>query len=87
MYRAKRPQLEHFNVTWARGGGGAAAGSLWIGPAHDGQLSDSPARSDAIRCRAWAGLYVLGRGFRISTPAGYDGDCHGPTVLTEMIEK
>ena len=37
-------------------------------PLHDGQLSDSPVRSLAMRCRACAGLYVAGRGFRMGPP-------------------
>ena len=36
-----------------------------MAPAHDGQLSGAPFRSFAIRCSACAGLYELGRGFRI----------------------
>jgi hypothetical protein len=68
IYRAKRPHRVHFNVTWDFGGGGERTGSRSIGPEHDGQLSGDPFRSLAIRCSAWAGLYVFGRGFRMVPP-------------------
>jgi hypothetical protein len=34
-------------------------------PEHDGQLRGDPLRSLTMRCSAWAGLYVAGRGLRI----------------------
>jgi len=40
-------------------------GERSICPEQDGQLSGDPVRSLAIRCRACAGLYVTGLGFRI----------------------
>jgi len=45
-------------------------GSRSIGPEHDGQLSGRPLRSLEMRCRAWAGLYVFGRGFLMLPPDG-----------------
>lgn len=36
-------------------------------PEQDGQLSGEPVRSFAIRCSAWAGLYVAGRGLRMTS--------------------
>jgi hypothetical protein len=68
MYRAKRPQLVHLSVTWLRGGGGAIDGSRSMLPEHDGQLSGAPVRSLEMRFSACAGLYVAGRGFRMSPP-------------------
>src|SRR3712207_9193778 len=41
-----------------------------MSPEHDGQLRGEPLRSLAIRCSAWAGLYVFGRGLRMSPPRG-----------------
>lgn len=70
MYRAKRPQLVHRNVTCDRGGGGECEGSRSMGPEHDGQLNGFPLRSLAMRCSAWAGLYVFGRGLRMLPPDG-----------------
>jgi hypothetical protein len=37
-------------------------------PEHDGQLSGEPVRSLAIKCSACAGLYVAGRGLRMTPP-------------------
>ena len=37
-----------------------------MAPEHDGQLSGVPVRSLAIRFNACAGLYVAGRGLRIT---------------------
>ena len=65
MYRAVRPQPQQRSVTWDRGGGGTLFGVRSIGPEQEGQLSDVPVRSLAIRFSACAGLYVAGRGFRI----------------------
>ena len=45
-------------------------GSRSIGPEHDGQLSGRPLRSLEMRCKAWAGLYVFGRGFLMLPPDG-----------------
>lgn len=70
MYRARRPQLVHLSVTCECGCGGACAGSRVICPSQLGQLRGSPVRSAAIRCRACAGLYVFGRGLRITPPRG-----------------
>jgi hypothetical protein len=36
-------------------------------PEHDGQLSGEPVRSLAIKCSACAGLYVAGRGLRMTS--------------------
>jgi hypothetical protein len=66
MYRATRPHVRHLSVTWDRGGGGNCPGLRSIGPEHDGQLSGEPVRSFAIRFNACAGLYVAGRGLRIT---------------------
>lgn len=44
------------------------AGDRSIGPEQEGQLSGAPFRSLAIKCSAWAGLYVAGRGLRIVPP-------------------
>ena len=40
-------------------------------PEHDGQLSGEPVRSLAIKCSACAGLYVAGRGLRMTPPKLY----------------
>ncbi len=69
MYRATLPHPLHVSVTCERGGGGASEGSRSIEPEQDGQLSESPLRSLAIRWRACAGLYEFGRGFRIRSPS------------------
>src|SRR6187401_2379895 len=37
-------------------------------PEQDGQLSGEPVRSLAIKCSACAGLYVAGRGLRMTPP-------------------
>ena len=68
MYRATRPQLVHFRVTCACGGGGVWLGLRSMRPAHEGQLSGDPLRSFEIRCSACAGLYVAGRGLRMYPP-------------------
>lgn len=68
MYRAKRPHPLQVSVTCERGGGGTCVGLRSIGPEQDGQLSGAPFRSLAMRCRACAGLYVFGRGLRMSPP-------------------
>ncbi len=52
MYRAVRPQVAHFSVTCASGGGGLWFGSREIGPEQDGQLSGDPLRSFEIRFSA-----------------------------------
>ena len=68
MYRAKRPQLWQVSVTCERGGGGIRVGDRSIEPEQEGQLRGVPFRSLAMRCRACAGLYVFGRGLRMSPP-------------------
>ncbi len=78
MYRARRPQLVHLSVTCEWGCGGACAGSRMICPSQLGQLRGSPVRSAAIKCSACAGLYVFGRGLRITPPHGKSaaiGEC------------
>lgn len=55
----------HVNVTCVRGAGGISGGDRSIAPVHDGQLKGVPFRSFATRYSACAGLYELGRGFRI----------------------
>jgi hypothetical protein len=65
MYFATRPHFEHRRVTWERGGGGTCCGSRTICPEQDGQESGDPVRSWEMSCRACAGLYVAGRGFRM----------------------
>ena len=70
MYLAKRPQLVQRNVTCARGSGGIWEGSRSMGPEQDGQLSGVPARSLVMRWSACAGLYVFGRGLRMTPPDG-----------------
>src|SRR5437868_10887516 len=75
MYLAKRPQLVQRNVTCARGSGGIWEGSRSMGPEQDGQLSGVPVRSLVMRWSACAGLYVFGRGLRMTPP---DGCCCRP---------
>src|SRR5438105_3437327 len=70
MYLAKRPQLVQRNVTCARGSGGIWEGSRSMGPEQDGQLSGVPVRSLVMRWSACAGLYVFGRGLRMTPPDG-----------------
>jgi len=43
-------------------------GSRTIFPEHDGQLRGLPLRSFEMSWSAWDGLYVAGRGFRMSSP-------------------
>ena len=52
-----------------------------MAPAHDGQLSGALFRSFAIRCSACAGLYELGRGFRIRKQFSRIFRCEGFAVL------
>jgi hypothetical protein len=69
IYRANRPHRVQRSVTCDFGGGGTRLGSRSIGPEQDGQLSGDPVRSLAMRCSAWAGLYVFGRGLRMNVYA------------------
>lgn len=63
-----RPHEAQVSVTCDRGGGGTCIGSRSNEPdPHDGQLRGDPLRSVAMRWRAWAGLYVAGRGLRIKS--------------------
>jgi hypothetical protein len=68
MYRATRPHCVQRSVTCECGAGGVIEGSLSMSPEHDGQLRGDPVRSLAIKCSACAGLYVAGRGLRMSPP-------------------
>ena len=77
MYLANRPQLVQRNVTCARGSGGIWEGSRSMGPEQDGHLSGVPARSLVMRWSACAGLYVFGRGLRMTPP---DGCCRRSEV-------
>lgn len=70
MYLATRPHFEHRSVTCERGGGGICCGSRMICPEHDGHDNGDPVRSCEMSCRACAGLYVAGRGFRMGTSVG-----------------
>jgi len=57
-----------------------------MGPEQDGQLSGDPVRSLEMRLRAWAGLYVFGRGLRMGTSWGFD-DAPGadsPTACSKL---
>lgn len=73
MYRATRPHWVQRSVTWEWGAGGVNEGDLSMFPEQDGQLSGDPVRSLAIRWSACAGLYVAGRGLRMSPPkTGYN---------------
>jgi hypothetical protein len=65
IYFATRPHFAHRSVTCERGGGGTCCGSRTICPEHEGQDSGEPVRSWEMSCRACAGLYVAGRGFRM----------------------
>ena len=67
MYFATRPHFEQRSVTWERGGGGICWGSRMICPEQDGHDNGDPVRSCEMSCRACAGLYVAGRGFRMRT--------------------
>ena len=58
-------------------------GSRSIGPEQDGQLSGEPFLSFAIKCSACAGLYVFGRGFRMSPPVMCRPDA--PIVAPESV--
>lgn len=42
-------------------------GDRSIFPEHEGQLRGEPVRSLAIKCSACAGLYVAGRGLRMTS--------------------
>ena len=68
MYRATRPHDVQRSVTCECGAGGVRDGSRSILPEHEGQLSGEPVRSLAIKCSACAGLYVAGRGLRMTPP-------------------
>lgn len=67
MYRATRPHEMHFNVTCECGVGGMIEGDRSMFPEQEGQLSGEPVRSLAIKCSACAGLYVAGRGLRMTS--------------------
>jgi hypothetical protein len=41
-----------------------------ICPEQEGQDNGAPVRSWEMSCRAWAGLYVAGRGLRMRTSMG-----------------
>jgi hypothetical protein len=68
MYRATRPHDVHRRVTCECGAGGMSDGERSMLPEHEGQLSGEPVRSLAIKCSACAGLYVAGRGLRMTPP-------------------
>ena len=74
-YRAVRPHRRQRSVTCARGGGGLKSGWRSISPEQEGQLSEDPVRSLAIRFRACAGLNVAGRGLRISASSEMQLQC------------
>src|SRR4026207_858277 len=83
----------HFSVTCECGVGGMMEGDRSIFPEQEGQLRGEPVRSLAIKCSACAGLYVAGRGLRMtsskklySRPLCQDGRCGKTNRLGYQIQ-
>lgn len=83
MYRATRPHEMHFSVTCECGVGGMIDGERSIFPEQEGQLRGEPVRSLAIKCSACAGLYVAGRGLRMTSSKNCILDLYAKTADVE----
>ena len=55
-------------------------GDRSIFPEHEGQLRGEPVRSLAIKCSACAGLYVAGRGLRMTSSKNCILDLYAKTA-------
>ena len=83
MYRATRPHEMHLSVTCECGVGGMIDGDRSIFPEQEGQLRGEPVRSLAIKCSACAGLYVAGRGLRMTSSKNCILDLYAKTADVE----
>jgi hypothetical protein len=64
-----------------------SSGERSMFPEHEGQLSGEPVRSLAIKCSACAGLYVAGRGLRMTPPKNckHDPLTRRPVLKTNRL--